>query len=105
MRTRHRDGFTVKKLQHTGDAGLVADFSDGSARWFPGPDCLRDCASWADDHGLRITVISTPATIYRDLQGSRADAAERNGSQVVYVPELRMLAAIGRTDLYDGGPS
>lgn len=87
--------------------GCIVDFSDGRARWFPGTSGLREATEYADANGLRIKTVSTPSTIFRDLQGTRAKDAHgergRQGSRlvagVVVFPEQHMLGLLGRQDL------
>ena len=85
--------------------GLNVSFTEGVARHFPGRSALRHAIEFADEHELRIRCISTPESILRDLQGSRA----REQGETKYLkhdlafesPELRMLIPFGRTDLLD----
>jgi hypothetical protein len=79
--------------------------SDSSTRklWREEKDHRQQAIEWADEHGARIQSISTPETILRDLQGTRAPL-EPNGNQthppeVVNFPERNILA--GRSDLFD----
>lgn len=58
---------------------------------------LSDLATWCDDLGAKVQSISTPNTIFRDLQGVRL---RLDGTQLDRV-EAKLLALIGRGDLLD----
>lgn len=88
------------------ETGCIAALSDGVSRHFvgAGKDATRAAADYCDAHGLKVVCLSTPGTIYRDLQGSRDIAAphqaDRRGRQAfLRLPEQGMLNAIGRQDL------
>ncbi len=92
--------------------GCIVDFSDGTARWFPGIDCLKDATAYADRHELKVRTVSTPTTIFRDLQGTRAKEGSdtlEDGQQrrprltggVVVFPEQNMLGRLKRQDLLE----
>lgn len=71
-----------------------------------GTEATRAVAAFCDTHGARIVSLCTPDTIYRDLQGSRAidvwtAQRRRRREHRVDLPEDRILAAIGRTDLLE----
>lgn len=78
--------------------GCIVTFSNDEARWFTGAEALADAVAYADRRGLRIRTISTPETIYRDLQGSRAAQGGKRGG-AVYFPEENMLGHARRSDL------
>lgn len=86
---------------------IIVDFSDGSAREFKGLECLANAIAYADERNLRIRVISHPASIMRDLQGSRARHLAVVGSKypksdhAYNSPESRMLRAHARLDLLE----
>ena len=54
---------------------------------------------WADEHEAKIITISTPDTILRDLQGTRAPlqakGKQKHPADVVLFPELTMLRERG----------
>jgi hypothetical protein len=94
--------------------GCIATFDRDGERWpasFTQEGYVRAAADYADAHGARIVTLCTPETIWRDLQGTRAPLTMRRGPQSgiekplmdrVDVPELTMLAKIGRRDLLLG---
>lgn len=99
-------GYGVLRLQISGeerqDYGCIVNFSDGDCRWFPGRDGAREAAEYADRSDLKITTISTPETIYRDLQGPRSTqdpGASWKKRDAIYFPESNILGLIGRRDL------
>jgi hypothetical protein len=60
-----------------------------------------------------VAVISSPSTIYRDLQGSRSErvrqssswttgVADGPGDERLALPELNLLGRVGRLDLWKG---
>lgn len=68
-----------------------------------GKDHMQQVIEWADEHEARIVTISTPETILRDLQGTRAPLDphpnKKHSPDVVLFPERNMLKARG--DLFD----
>ncbi len=63
-------------------------------------DALRVLADLCDAAGYKIVCISTPATIFRDLHGSRNVGKRKHGDTMREVlPEARLLKDIGRLDL------
>lgn len=75
-----------------------------------GLEATRAVADYCDAHGWRILALSTPATIFRDLQGSREMTKRAPGSGTSWfyadppanelaLPEETMLSRIGRLDL------
>lgn len=101
---RHKT--TLVNNERRFETGCIATLSDGISRHFVGfgADATRAVADYCDRHDLRVAVLSTPGTIYRDLQGARSVAAPheavRRGRQAfLRLPEQAMLAAIGRQDL------
>jgi hypothetical protein len=73
-----------------------------------GTDSTRAVADYCDRHGYRVVCLSNPSTIYRDLQGSRAQVKTNGGDSWFYArppvndlatPEAFMLGKIHRTDL------
>lgn len=88
------------------ETGCIATLSDGISRHFvgSGADATRAVADYCDEHGLKLLCISTPGTIWRDLQGSREVAAPREADRrsrqaFLRLPESAMLNAIGRQDI------
>lgn len=88
------------------ETGCIATLTDGISRHFvgSGADATRAVADYCDQHGLQVVCLSTPGSIYRDLQGSRNIAAEREADRrgrqaFLRLPEQGMLNAIGRPDL------
>lgn len=85
--------------------GVIVDFSNGQARWFPGSDGVKKATEYADREELKIRTISSPRTIYRDLQGRRDSRRTKDGSDTgevgVYLPEVRFLGLLHRADLLD----
>jgi len=65
----------------------------------PGAGALKLICEGLDglDGDWRVLTISTPRTIYRDLQGTRA----RELVDETQMPELRMLGQVGRLDMLD----
>lgn len=94
--------------------GCIATFDRDGERWpksFTQRGYVQAAADYADAHGAKIVTLSTPETIWRDLQGTRAPLTMRRGLQTgiakpivdrVDVPELSMLGKIGRRDLLLG---
>lgn len=75
---------------------------------FPGPAAVAKCAAHCDRFGYRVVTLSTPRTIYRDLQGTRQTLSDwnehtegRTGNRMIQrnTPEPKLLASIGRLDL------
>ena len=73
-----------------------------------GTDATRAVADYCDRHGYHVECLSNPSTIYRDLQGTRAQVKTNNVDSHFYAPppvndlatpEMFMLGKIGRTDL------
>lgn len=73
---------------------------------------MQQAIEWADGHQAKVISISTPETILRDLQGTRAllepkptgreglyGTIQRHMSDVVNFPERSMLK--GRADLFE----
>jgi len=87
--------------------GLIATFSNGQSRHFPGKSALADAIAWADDRDTQVCVFSTPDTILRDLAGTRAREDAPVGAKYLRrelplydAPEERMLRGARRLDLY-----
>ena len=81
---------------------VTAREQDSDARWVlhrAGPGALVEICEVLDasEGNWRILTISTPETIYRDLQGTRLTVWR----DVIENPEQRMLGGIGRLDLLD----
>lgn len=99
---RQRDGFILQALM-----------PDGERRWFLRQDqslreALREVCAILDRCGGKVETISSPTTIWRDLQGTRAAMAVSERPRVVSMgtvggqvttPEAQMLGRIGRLDL------
>lgn len=96
------------------DYGVIATLDDGSVIVRKGTptDALLAVADYCDVHGFKIRTLSSPETIYRDLQGTRDGLSdtERGGplnphnthrSQLLALPEFNMVARIGRSDLLE----
>jgi len=87
--------------------GRIISFSDGVSMHFSGTRALQDAIDYADEHGLKVCVVSDPASIKRDLEGSRererAEYGARNvrSDPVFDSPERRQLRAVGRLDLLE----
>lgn len=107
---KRKNGYSITTRNQRFSTGCVATLTDGVSRHFTGEgaDSTRAVADYCDKHGLRVVCLSTPATVYRDLQGGRwnDNAPERarvtssaRPHEGLALPEPRMLAAIGRTDL------
>jgi hypothetical protein len=68
-----------------------------------GAPFIEQAAARADELGARIVSISTPATIWRDLQGTRAQqkqtGPQTQASDDIQLPERTLLGRIGRLDL------
>jgi len=87
--------------------GVTATFSDGWSRHFPGTSGLADAIAYADRHDVQVCTFSTPDTIARDLQGTRARPPSEVGAKYLRhelpaydSPEERMLRGARRLDLY-----
>lgn len=68
-----------------------------------GPPSIEQAAARADELGAKIVSISSPETILRDLQGSRArlepQVGQKHPADMLQLPEVMMLGRIGRADL------
>lgn len=98
------------------ETGCIATLTDGERVFTQhftgnGAEATQAVADFCDAHGFRIVTLSTPTSIYRDLQGTRAPLTVRTGrvtgeekplNDRVDVPELNMLGKIGRRDLLLG---
>lgn len=75
-------------------------------------EALRKVVRLCDRYGWQIRCLSSPATIYRDIDGSRAAPSPQRGDMFndhgkppqtrIATPEQRMLARLGRGDLLYG---
>jgi len=91
------------------DWGVIATFSNGETRHFPGKSGLADAIAFADRNETKVCTFSTPETILRDLQHDRAREPAavgtkylRHGDLLPYdSPEERMLRAARRLDLFE----
>jgi hypothetical protein len=92
------------------ETGCIATLTDGTTQHFTGAGkaATRAVAAYCDEHGCKVVCLSTPSTIYRDLQGTRMMTHDRNSDSLFYapppddnlgLPEPFMLALIGRGDL------
>lgn len=92
------------------DTGLIATLDDGTARHFvgAGTEATRALADHCDKHDAKVVCISTPRSIYRDLQGGRGALDGRDQPVTPgkgHVPrtsattERITLSKIGRQDL------
>jgi len=96
--------------------GCIATLTNGTTTHVQhftgvGPEAVRSVAAFCDRHGMRVVSLSTPETVYRDLQGSREVQSMRRGRVTgiekplaarVDVPERWMLGKIGRRELLQG---
>jgi hypothetical protein len=62
---------------------------------------VRALAAYCDRERWKIVCLSTPITIYRDLQGTRRGLDEHATTHERAIPEHTMLGEIGRLDLLD----
>lgn len=64
---------------------------------------IEQVIDWADEHEAKVTCISTPETILRDLQGTREilepQRKQKHAADIVSFPERSVLR--GRTDLLE----
>jgi hypothetical protein len=95
-------------------AGCIATLTDGERTFSQhftgeGSEAVQAVAAFCDRHGVRVLCLSTPATIYRDLQGHRREELPRKQRRVTAIgtrpetlrlPEPAMLSRIGRRDLW-----
>lgn len=97
----------AERVVYGGIVTLVRDGEVDVHRW-SGPGWLLALAAYCDAGGWKVRVISTPTTIYRDLQGTRANTTppvrpirggETQPRDVVQTPERQLLARIKRIDL------
>lgn len=81
--------------------GCIVTFSDGSIKHFKGKGYLQQAADFADQLEVGISVISTPVTIFRDMQGTRKPFAAKRLQQrdIIHTPESAFMAQIKRADL------
>ena len=108
---KRKTNYQIVPVTRRFETGLIATTSDGASRHFVGNgrEATRALADYCDRHGLRVVCISTPGTIYRDLQGTRRTTettqrrhrvtAEAHTLERFALPEQSYLAAIGRLDL------
>ena len=94
--------------------GCIATFDRDGERWsrqFATRGFIQAAAEYADSEGAKVVTISTPETIWRDLQGTRASLTMRLGPQTgiekpldarIDIPERTLLGKIGRRDLLLG---
>jgi hypothetical protein len=91
----------------------MTDGDSTVARHFAGDgrQATRAAAHYCDTHGLRIVCLSTPETVYRDMQGTRAEmdthlrlriTGSAQPRDIANRPETTMLGGIGRLDLLEG---
>jgi hypothetical protein len=68
-----------------------------------GKNHMQEVIEWADEHEALVISISTPETILRDLQGTRApldpQSHKKHAADMVQFPERAMLRK--RLDLFD----
>lgn len=101
----NRAGNGIKPLIMSGDEkkehGCIVVFSDGTIKHFCGEGYLQAIADFADQLEVKISVISTPSSIYRDMQGTRKafTNAKESLRDITYFPEPALLAQIKRHDL------
>ena len=92
--------------------GCIATFDRDGWRWSRqfGAEAgyVQAVADYADEQGAKVVSLSTPETIWRDLQGTRAELTpivqrvtrvESQPEDIVRTPEVSMLGRIGRLDL------
>lgn len=106
--TRNLLGPDERRL-YGGIAVLMRGGEDDVRHW-PGADWLQAVCAYCDRGGWRVRCLSTPTTIYRDLQGHRIPAEATNrrhpGSSGtpddrLALPELILLGRLGRLDLLE----
>ena len=97
-RTRAQDGVTVFAESSVGvrETFVLQDLAILDALRLICRELDARPGSWT------ITVVSTPTTIYRDLQGSRLQEGRNTSGQFLQLPEEKMLGKIGRLDLLAG---
>lgn len=83
--------------------GCIVVYTDGTMKHFRGRNYLQQAADFADQLEVGISVMSTPATIFRDMQGTRRPftAKKRQLADILHLPETALLAQIKRNDLHD----
>lgn len=81
--------------------GCIVVYTDGTIKHFCGKGYLQRAADFADQLEVGISVISTPSTIYRDMQGTRKPFMSKNRQlrDILHNPEPAILAQIKRADL------
>jgi hypothetical protein len=96
--TRAADGLTVFASRNDG-ASLVLVRAGMPLR-----DALREICDVLDAKPGRwyIDVISSPSSIWRDLQGSREEPGKAHTGTQLPLPESQLLGQIGRLDLLRG---
>lgn len=99
--------------EERGKAGVIASLTRGDEErsvHFPGAGAISRIADYCDKHDWKIRCLSTPQTVYRDLQGTRESvedtiAGDRRTGLAGQSVELRMLGRIGRIDLVESRDS
>ena len=83
--------------------GMIATLTDGHVMHALGSRraALLAVVAECDRRGVRVQSLSTPQTIFRDLQGSRDDHHGHlaEGPAFVSLPERSLLGYVGRLDL------
>lgn len=86
-----------------GDEVLVKHFDVDPLRYFARipvsgsgtKDAIKPLVEFCDAGGWKVRTISSPATIFRDLQGNRPRGAEARDGATVLRPEHQLLANRG----------
>jgi len=103
--SKRRTAKGITELVMSGDEkkkyGCIVTFSDGTSKHFIGEKYLQQMADFADQLEVKVSTISTPATIFRDLQGTRKpfESKHRQLRDIIHTPESAMVAQIKRQDL------
>jgi hypothetical protein len=92
-------GITTQQADRRG--GIIATLSDGYVLHAIGSrrEALRTIAAECDRRDVSVRTLSTPQSIFRDLQGSREELDRDGGASHSRWPEASLLGYIGRTDL------
>ena len=103
------DGSTrVEHFNQMVNEGETVTIKSRQKRWkrtrkVVGEPAVEQACARADQLGAKIVTISSPSTILRDLQGTRADLQPRNPRKPIterlQLPEHILLGRAGRIDL------
>lgn len=101
--------FRSEHFNQTVDEGEVVVVKSRQKRWkrtrtIVGSSALQQAVERADRLDAKIASLTTPETILRDLQGTRAElevrSDQKNPADTIRFPELAMLGKVGRRDLF-----